>query len=222
MLTPAARNALLALPLAVFPAMPQAHPHVFVDTQVTLVFDADNALTGVRLVWTYDDFFSLLLTEELGLDPDGDLVLTGAEQEALAGFVLDWPADFTGDLLVAQGATPLALAERQDPAIVFEGGRVRESHFRPLAAPVAADLPVTVQVFDPFYYTAYTIVGEIAREGGADCAVTLVAADVDAAYARVSDMLGGRAAGDVGPDEAFPEVGRDFADTVTVTCDGSS
>jgi hypothetical protein len=45
-------------------------------------------------------------------------------------------------------------------------------------------------------------------------------ADLNAAYSLVDELLYGRPASDVGPDEAFPEVGEAFSDTVVVTCGG--
>ncbi len=58
--------AALALPI---PAT--AHPHIFVEAQVTVVFD-DNGAMSVKLDWFYDDLFSLLVTSDLGIDMDGD------------------------------------------------------------------------------------------------------------------------------------------------------
>ena len=209
---------LTALALAPLPL--SAHPHVFVEAQVEVVLDGAGQITGVRLTWTYDDFFSLLLTADLGIDPEGDMVLTEAEIATLTAAVLDWPADFTGDLHVAQGATTLDLGPREQAEVIFDQGRVIERHLRPLVTPVSATTPVTVQVYDPFYYVAYQVVGDLVLTNGVGCAATYTAADLNAAYAKVDELLYGRPASDVGPDEAFPEVGREFADTVTVTCGG--
>lgn len=214
----------LALALSLWPALApttaSAHPHVFVDTEMALVFDAAGTLAGVRLTWVYDDFFSFLITAELGLDPDGDMVLTPAEETALADFVLDWPAEFGGDLHVAQGGVPIALGDRTAASVAFDGGRIRETHLRLLAQPVPMLRPVTVQVFDPYYYTAYDLSAQIGLSGRSDCAVDLQRADLNAAYSLVDELLYGRPAADVGPDEQFPEVGDAFADTVTLTCPG--
>lgn len=220
---PAAFSALLAGLFAVLlPGGLAAHPHVFVDAEVEVVLGADGAMQGVRLTWVYDDLFSLMLTEELGIDPDGDLVLTEDEAAALQDFVLDWPEDFGGDLHVTRAAIPLALGPRRDGAVALEEGRVRESHFRPLAAPLKMDAPVQVQVFDPFYYVAYDVLPGVRVTGGEDCVATLQKADLNAAYALVDEVLYGRPASDVGPEEEFPEVGHAFADTITVTCAASS
>lgn len=211
----------LALAAGLAAGAAAAHPHVFVEARVSLVLDGQGNVLGVRLSWDYDEFFSFLLTAELGIDPEGDMILTEAEIAALSDFVLDWPADFGGDLFVTQDGAPLALGAREQARVTFDGGRVSESHYRPLLAPAAAGATgVAVQIYDPFYYVAYQVVGEIGLEGGTGCATRYQAADLNAAYAMVDELLYGRPASDVGPDEAFPEVGHAFADTVTVTCAG--
>jgi ABC-type uncharacterized transport system substrate-binding protein len=214
------RPALIALILALPAAPIAAHPHIFVEARVGVVLDEGGRVTGVELTWTYDEFFSFMLTAELGLDPDGDLALSAAEKEALGEKVLDWPADFGGDLMVMQGGVPVALGARAEASVEFVDGRVVERHLRPLAAPAGPGAPVAIQVFDPFYYVAYEISPSIALRGGEGCEVTLRKADLAAAYALVDELLYGRPASDVGPDEAFPEVGEAFADTVIVTCGG--
>jgi ABC-type uncharacterized transport system substrate-binding protein len=64
----------LAFALLLLPAPALAHPHVFVDASVEVVFDAQNRATGLRIGWTYDDLFSLMIVEDRGLDPDYDSV----------------------------------------------------------------------------------------------------------------------------------------------------
>lgn len=205
--------------LGLLPAAAGAHPHIFIEASVELVV-ADGALQGVRLSWLYDDFFSLMLTADLGIDDDGDLVLTDEELAILTAAVMDWPADYTGDLTVVGPEGPVALAPREEASVVLEEGRVREMHYRPLAEPLpAVAAPVNVQVYDPFYYVAYEVVGEPAL-AGEGCTAELVKADLDAAYAMVDGLLGGRSAADVGPEEDFPMVGDAFADSVIVRCAG--
>ena len=197
-----------------------AHPHVYVDAGVEVVFDEAGRVAGVRLSWTYDEFFSFMLTEDLGLDTDGDLVMTEEELAALAEGVLDWPSDFGGDLYLLQQDAPVALGPRSEASVDYVDGRVIERHFRPLETPVAADVPLAVQVYDPFYYIAYEVAPDIVLQGGAGCVTELRKADLNAAYSLVDELLYGRPASDVGPDEAFPEVGEAFSDTVLVTCGG--
>jgi ABC-type uncharacterized transport system substrate-binding protein len=197
-----------------------AHPHIFITAEVEVVFSDAGQMTGVRLSWTYDEFFSFMLTEDLGLDTDGDLSMTEDELATLAENVLDWPADFGGDLYLTQRDAPVALGPREDGTVEYRDGMVIERHFRPVVTPLDASWPVAVQVYDPFYYVAYEISPEITVTGGSGCAVELRKADLNAAYTLVEELLYGRPASDVGQDEAFPEVGEAFSDTVFVSCGG--
>ena len=63
----------------VVPLPAHAHPHIFIDAAIEVVFAPDGRAEGVRLRWSYDDFFSLTLVAERGLDPDFDGVLTPEE-----------------------------------------------------------------------------------------------------------------------------------------------
>jgi ABC-type uncharacterized transport system substrate-binding protein len=66
----------LALLATLLPLPAAAHPHVFIGTGLTLVLDADNRLAAIRVTWSYDELYSLLVLEERGLDSDYDGALT--------------------------------------------------------------------------------------------------------------------------------------------------
>lgn len=209
-----------ALLLLLLPLPAAAHPHVFVDSAVEVILDGAGSVTGVRLTWTYDEYFSLLLATDLGLDADGDMALTDAEQATLLAYVEDWPADFAGDLVVMQGDAPLALAPRQETAATYAGGVITETHVRPLAAPIRADAPVVVQNFDPYYYVAYAIDADVRITGGQGCEAVLRRADLGAAQAEVDGLLQGLSVADAPADVTLPPVGYAFTDSVEVTCPG--
>lgn len=205
--------------LALLPAPLAAHPHVFVDATVEVLTEA-GAVTGVRIAWTYDDLFSLMLTEDLGIDGDGDLVLTDAETEALRVSVTDWPSDYEGDLVVEARDELLLLGPREDHGVVLEGGAVVETHRRPLVqAVLATTAPVLVKVFDPYYYVAYTIT-DATVSGDVTCAATLVGADLEAAQAEVDATWAGIDWANAAPDVQLPPIGEPFADRVEVRCGG--
>jgi ABC-type uncharacterized transport system substrate-binding protein len=205
------------LALALAPHAAGAHPHVFIETAMEVVIE-DDAVTAVRLTWTYDAFFSLLLTEDLGLDPDGDAVLTADEIATLSATLTQWPPEYAGDLVVTQGGVAQPLAERREHSITFEDGRVVEAHLRPLAQPVPADLPVVVENYDPYYYAAYTVLPEIRLSGGRGCAATLTPADPLAGQAEVDSIWQGLDIAGAGPEVELPPVGYAFADRVDILC----
>ncbi len=195
-----------------------AHPHVFVDSQVGIVTEGP-LVTAIRLTWTYDDFFTLFLLEDLGLDPDADGVLTEGELAMLEASITDWPPDYTGDLVLTYGEEPVALADPRDHRVEVVGGRLVESHIRPLEAAVnAAQALLTVENYDPYYYVAYTMSQEVAVQ--APCAAVLVPADIEAAQAEVDSMWQGLDIAGAGPEVQLPPVGYAFSDRLEVRCAG--
>lgn len=195
----------------------QAHPHLFVGVDVTMIYE-NGSPTGIKLEWAYDEFFSLLLTTDLGIDLDGDLVLSPDEIETLAASVADWPEDFGGDLEVTQVGNDVALGERTQHTMTYSEGLIRETHVRPILAGTNTSDPLVVRVYDPFYYISYSLNGAVTFEGIDTCAAAITAPDLNAAYSLVEELLYGRAASDVGADEEFPKVGIEFAETITISC----
>ncbi len=99
-----------------------AHPHVFVDTGLELIVEGRGQLTHVRVTWEYDEFYSLLITEDLSLDPDGDGILTEAEITKLKGFDMQWIEGFNDDLVVANGDTLATLSDPRTSRPAFPMG----------------------------------------------------------------------------------------------------
>lgn len=217
-MTPMLRPLTLAL-LITGPAA--AHPHVFVTAAVELRLNDDGAVLGVNVTWSYDEFFSLLVTEELEIDADGDMILTADEAAALTDYIADWPQEYEGDVYVTRDDSAVALAPVQDHTVTFQDGIVREGFFRAFATPQdTITAPVLVRIYDPFYYVAYEIDPQMIITGRDNCTASLAKADLDAANLLASDLLNGRQASDVGADEQFPEIGTAFADTIIVACSG--
>jgi ABC-type uncharacterized transport system substrate-binding protein len=203
---PAALALTLAAPWA------QAHPHVFVKTGLKLLADDDGRLIGVEVSWTYDDFYSLLLLEDMGLDPDGDGQLTDAELAQLDGFDLNWIEGYLGDLYLTVDQAHITLEPPQGRGTDVVAGQIVSRHFRGFA-PVSGT--VVVKAYDPTFYTAYDLQGGVIVPDG--CKVVVEPANLDRAYTMVEEAL---YANPAMPDDEFPEVGEAFADVVEVTCNG--
>ncbi len=201
---PAVFAVLLTAPVA------QAHPHVFVQTGLTLVADAAGRLVGIEVSWTYDDFYSLLLLEDMGLDPDGDGTLTPDELARLDGFDLQWIEGYLGDLYLTAGGAAVDLGPPEGRGTDLVAGQIVTRHFRAFAPQSG---PVIVKAYDPTFYTAYDL------EGGVTvpdiCKLAIQPADLDRAYTMVEEALYKNPAM---ADDEFPEVGEAFADVVEVTC----
>lgn len=195
-----------------------AHPHLFIDTGVEVLFDPDGTVGGVRITWTYDEMYSLLILEDRGLDRDYDGILTPDEVTALNGFDMAWDPGYPGDTYALLGDAPLGLGRPQDWTVAFRDGKIVSTHVRRLEGPAAvAGVPLIVQSYDPSFYAAYRIVGVPVLTGREDCAAQVFEPDLAAADAFLQQALSElNATGDVESD--FPAVGAAYADEVRVTC----
>lgn len=205
----------LAAPLAV------AHPHVFIDTGFELVTDDAGRLTHVRVRWEYDDFYSLLMTEDLGLDPDGDGALTDAETKTLTGFDMNWVEGFNGDLVAMADGTALALSGPKEVTATLSEGRIVTTHLRAVAAPPAPDTALVLKPFDPTYYTAYEISRPITVSGGGACTFHRARPDLSAELQRLQDELATLDAATDPADAGLPDIGGALSERLEVRCAAS-
>lgn len=212
-----ARTLAAALALAAGPAA--AHPHIFIDTELEVIFDPAGQATHVRVTWIYDDFYSLLMIEDRGLDPDGDGQLTPGELDALQGFDMAWDADFAGDTHVLAGDAAVGLGRPTDWTAAYVDGRIVSTHLRALDRPVtAAAVPLIVQVYDPGYYSAYYIAGQPRLTGAPPgCSAQVFEPDRDAADAILQAAVD-ELAGSADIEMEFPAVGAAYAEEARITC----
>jgi ABC-type uncharacterized transport system substrate-binding protein len=202
------------------PVVAWAHPHIFIDAGLGFVVDAQGRLTAVRVEWVYDEFYSLLLFEDLGIDADGDMVLTDAELAKLKAQDSDWAPEYEGDLYGSADGGPVALAPPVDFDLRIEDGKIVSRHTRPLVEPLAvAGHAVSFQSYDPGYYAAFTLERPVTVEGGTDCRVERFPADRRTAKAKLERLLREMQSSDQ-MEVQFPAVGADFADTARLTCGG--
>ena len=195
-----------------------AHPHVFIDGGVEVIFNEDGRASALRITWIYDDLTSLGVLSDREMDIDFDGILTPEELAALSGFDMQWDAGFDGDTYALQAAVPLALSGPADWTVSYADAKLTSTHLRRFATPVEiAATPLVVQTYDPSYYVAYTIVSETVLTGAPACSAQTFAPDRAAAdqilQAAITEMAGG---GDTEGD--FPAIGAAYADEVRVTC----
>ncbi len=218
------RIALLALALLLARALPgAAHPHVFIDAGLRLVFDDAGKLAAVRVVWVYDAYYSLLLAADKGLAPDAAGNIPGPDLELLRGQDVLWDdPDFHGDLYVRLGERLVPLGPPQEHTAAFAEGRYVTSHLRPLAEradPAAA--PLVVQVYDATYFVHYETGVALEAEGRGDCTLTREGPDLELAASTLSIPLSEFAA-NRNIEAQIEDLGALFADRVVVACAGRS
>jgi ABC-type uncharacterized transport system substrate-binding protein len=195
-----------------------AHPHIFIDTALEVVFDDQNRATGVRVTWIYDDFFSLTVIGDKGLDPDFDGVLTPDELAQLSGFDMAWDADYPGDTYALLGGQALSLSRPTDWTAQYDGGKITTTHLRHFEAPVSVgQSSLLVQVYDPSFYTSYSIVGTPVLTGAVGCTVQVFEPDRAAADAILQAALD-KLSGTDGIETDFPAVGAAYSEEARISC----
>lgn len=202
---------LLAAPLG-------AHPHIFINTGLTFVMDGQNRLTHVQVTWEYDELYSLLVTEDMGLDEDYDGVLDDADRAALTGFDMNWVEGYNGDLVGALDGKPLLLSGPSAPTATLVDGKIITTHLRSVEGAPKIDTPLSFRPYDGTYYTAYEVGRPVTVEGGVGCSVTMDTPDIAGALAMTQAEVSALPEDYDMEAAGLGDIGARFATKVTVTC----
>jgi len=133
-----------------------AHPHVLVDAKAEIVFDDHQRIAAVRNVWQFDAAFSAFAVQ--GLDADGDGKFSAAELAPLAQENVEALAEYDYFTYLVAGERAHAFKPPTDYRDEFDGDRLTLTFTLPLEEPVAVDDTVKIEIFDPEYFVAITLV----------------------------------------------------------------
>lgn len=212
----------MVLALCLMPIRLAAHPHVFIDTGLDVIFDDQNRLTHVRVTWGYDQLYSLFILEDMNLDKDADNVLTAEETAKLTGFDMNWDSGFSGDLEVFLDGQKLKLSVPLEPTAELRDGRIFTTHLREVTGtPDTGGAPVSLMAYDESFYTNYDITLPVRVIGPQSCFTERIEPDIDQ---KLADMLAFLETLDANADlqeTGIPMAGADFATEIRVTCPGS-
>jgi len=157
--------------LAAVPA--QAHPHIFIDAEATLEFDASGALSAIRHAWTFDEAFSAYYTQ--GLDTDGNGITTSEEMQELADENMSGLSEYGFYSFVGRGGTRVPMTGR-DARLDLVDNRARLTFTTQLNEHLAPTGDIEIAIADPEYYVsiAFADAGEITLSNPPDgCAARL-------------------------------------------------
>ncbi|WP_377193446.1 DUF1007 family protein [Ruegeria meonggei] len=195
-----------------------AHPHVFIDTGLELIVDETGHLTHIRVTWAYDEFYSLLVLEDMKLDQDADGVLTESEEQFLSGFDAQWVEGYNGDLIVWSGDTQVALSGPQDASATSEDGRIVTSHLRAVEGGAVPASDLRAKAFDETFYIAYEVTRPVTVSGPVSCDITRIEPDIDGQLAQMQAFLLTLDADYDLEENDIPLVGENFATEIFVAC----
>ncbi|MEM7472657.1 MAG: DUF1007 family protein [Pseudomonadota bacterium] len=210
-------SAALTAPL---PAL--AHPHIFINTGVDVIFDDDGRLTHIKVTWAYDAFYSLLKTEEFGLDSDYDGVLTPAEEATLTGFDAQWVPGFNGDLVATLDGEALELSGPLEPTARMVAGQIVTTHIRKVSGtPLVAGDTLTLRPYDETFYTAYEVNLPVNLISAPGCNLMKVEPNIEAMMRRFQDLLLTLDDETTPEDAGLPPIGEAFATELRIACPAS-
>ncbi len=211
-----------AVLVATLPAAPpaKAHPHVFLDAGVDLVFAEGGALEALTILWRLDEFETLYALASVGVIPDEDGHLAAEQHRALVTHFLDWPEGFDGFARLSVDGETIVLGAPKEAETRLVDGRLelRFARTLPTAIPLTGR-SVEVAVYEDTYFYALALTDAPDPASLAEgCTARVIPFEPDAQLAALQVSLF-----DIGRD-ATPEiegVGALFADRMVVTCASS-
>jgi len=132
----------------------RAHPHVFVDFQAEILFDAQGRITHVRNVWRFDRAFSAYASQ--GLDKDGDGKLSDQELAPLAKTNVESLKSYAFFTYLSVGKQRLKLEFPDQYFLRIYDGHLVLFFQLPLATPVVPGPAASLEIYDPEYFVAFT------------------------------------------------------------------
>lgn len=133
----------------------KAHPHLFVDAQVALTFDAQGRLASIHDRWTFDDAYSEWAVQ--GLDANHDGKLTREELQSLANDNLKGLADYHFYTSAGEGTDNLNFPRASNGTLDYIDRRLVLNFDIAPAVPYAIRSSLELAVSDPEYYVAITL-----------------------------------------------------------------
>lgn len=136
------------------PPRAQAHPHIWIDAFVEVVFD-DGQVTALRINWTFDPFFTGMAAADF--DADGNAELDQAEAAELAANSAENLKDVGFFTHIWIGADPLDIAAAQDFEAWVKDGRLSFAFTVAMPQPIdPTKTTLAISLYDPTYYIEIT------------------------------------------------------------------
>ena len=145
---------LLLMLVPVLAAQAFAHPHVFADVKVKVLYDA-TGFTGIENRWTYDEAYSFAMLSSV--DKDGDGKISAGEQSSLQTAILGPIEKNNYYNYVQAGANFLSAKRVRDFKASMVKGKLVLDFVTEFSMPAGADWTMLVIVVaDPTNYIQMT------------------------------------------------------------------
>ena len=169
--------------IVAFGAPVQAHPHVWVTVEATLLYER-GAFTGLQHVWTFDEFYSAMAVE--GLDTNKDGKYSREELAELAKVNVTSLKDFSYFTHPTLAGQALKVADPNTYWLEYKDGILALHFVLPFASPVLPDAKgFAFGIYDPSFFIAFDLAKtaqpvRLAEGAPKGCALKIGAPDRDA------------------------------------------
>ena len=160
--------------LAFLPALgAYAHPHVFINSHVSVDFEGE-AVSRISLEWTFDELFSQMVISDYDKEKKGSF--TEAEAAGLKKGAFDNLKNFHYFLALGIDGRSAELPPIRDFKPSIRDGKLVYSFYLPLALQIpAAGRELRLTIYDDTYYVAFDKMSpaDIAINGAGSIAVSV-------------------------------------------------
>jgi nickel/cobalt exporter len=166
------RLAVCALAGLLFAQPATAHPHIFIDAKVGVVFDDAGAISALRHSWTFDTAFSVWMVQ--GLDTNQDDIVSPEEMQELADENMSGLSDYGFYTVAGDG---MAFTPAGDQRMSYADNRVTLDFTIDAVEPVFPGARFELGVYDAEYYVAITVddAADVTLENApASCATAII------------------------------------------------
>lgn len=174
---------LLALGMGGLPRTAEAHPHVWVSVETTVVYDK-GTISGLRHRWSFDELYTTMAVQ--GLDTNNDGAYDRKELSELAQVNMDGLKEFEYFTQAKLGTQALATDAPNDYWLEYKDGVLSLNFVLPLKQPVLAEADgFSFAVSDPSYFIAFDLAKDqpirLSEGAPAGCQANIVTAEQDKA-----------------------------------------
>jgi ABC-type uncharacterized transport system substrate-binding protein len=188
---------------------PRAHPHHWIDVFAEWQFDPGGLISGVKLRWLFDDYYSVLLVDEAAA--------TGDELQAVLNKILSNTAKHHYFISVEHEGGEAKFDAPQQARIGVQDHRIEIEFLLPMSERLnSRHGDIVYRVAEPTYYFEMLHAEEgpaiVLKDAPSGCRYHIEAPQPDAALVAYAAALGiNESGGD--------ELGIQFAETVTIRCE---
>lgn len=202
--------------MAAFAGVAQAHPHVWVTVEATVLYDK-GTVVGLTHKWTFDEMYTAMAIQ--GLDTNNDGTYDRQELAELAQVNIDGLKEFDYFTFAKLGDAPQPFSQPKDYWLEYANGQLSLHLTTPLEKPVLAEAEgLSFAVYDPSYFIAFDMAKtnpvRVSDGAPSGCAASLEVPKEDAELARkLGEALQVGPTGSVGTD-----LGAAVTKSINVSC----